>query len=186
MDKLKEYPLAIVCGLIIVVCVVMHFIRGDVIDSLQSNESELNGRLRLIEKNKLHSQRIEQELEHLEATIETMDERLFSRDQSALNTKFFYAYEDTLNVTVTGASQLAGLEPLTSKGGPYELKKHSVIMFEVTVEAAYSEILRFLHKMHADKPFIRVAALQLTKSTKDALGEMTTARFRVLVLAHKE
>lgn len=186
MDKLKEYPLAIVCGLVILVCIALHFIRGGVIDSFQTREFELNGRLRLIEKNKLHSQGIAEELEHLEATLEPMDERLFMRDQSALNTNFFYAYEDELDVTVISVSQLAGLEPLTSKGGPYELKEHSAIMFEVTVEAAYSGILSFLDKMNADQPFMRVAELQLSESNSAVYGKATTARIRVHVLAHKE
>ncbi|MGJ8651723.1 MAG: hypothetical protein ACSHX8_00485 [Opitutaceae bacterium] len=186
MNKIKEYPLAIFCGLVILVCVVMHFMRGGVIDSLHSQESDLNGQLRLIEKNKLHSQGLEQGLEHLNVTLEPLEERLFRRDQSALNTRFFYAYEDALDVTVTSVSQLPSLDTLTSKGGPYELKQHSVIMFEVNVEAAYSEILHFLNKMYTDNPFIRVAGLQISGSKRASTEQITSARFRVHVLAHKE
>jgi hypothetical protein len=186
LDKLKQYPLAVASGVLLVLFVGVLFLRGDVVAELSAQEAELVARIRTIDGNIKNSKDLEQEVEALEAHVVSIDERLFNRQERAINTNFFYSFEDKIDILISSVSQLAVEDPALSKDGPNELKLHSAILYDITVKGTFKEILGFIYEIHRVDPLIRVSDFQIDSTgSKDAKRGDLVAKLRVLVLARQ-
>ena len=184
--KLKQYPLAVVSAVLLLVCVSVLFLRATVVAELAVQEADLGTRIRTVENNALNSKGLEQQLADLEAHVESIEARLFDRSERAINTNFFYSFEDKANILISSVSQLSVEDPALSKDGPNELKLHSAILYDITVTGAFKEILGFIHEMYRVAPLIRVSDFQVNNvDGKDAGRAGLVANLRVAVLARK-
>ena len=184
--KLKQYPLAVVSAVLLLVCVSVLFLRATVVAELAVQEADLRTRIRTVENNALNSKGLEQQLADLEAHVESIEARLFDRSERAINTNFFYSFEDKANILISSVSQLSVEDPALSKDGPNELKLHSAILYDITVTGAFKEILGFIHEMYRVAPLIRVSDFQVNNvDGKDAGRAGLVANLRVAVLARK-
>ena len=129
IDKLRDYPIAVVGALVFIVCVAVVFVRGDVVPELSVQETELIARLRTINDNVIDSKDLEQDAESLLSYVASIDERLFNRNERSINTAFFYSYEDKLDIIISNVSQLTDEDPALIKGGPNELSLTIFSMF---------------------------------------------------------
>jgi len=186
-DKLKQYPLAVLCGGLLIVFIVIIFLRGGVASDLSVEESDLNSRIRTIEQNTKNSNNLKRDAEDLNVIVEQIDARLFDRDERAININFFYAVEDRVDVVVSGISQLPQEDPIYAKGGPRELKLHSTLVYNISLNGSFENILRFFYELYRVDPLIRVADYQLSAARGvDADPDQLEARVRVLVFAQKD
>jgi len=186
LNKIKQYPIAVVSALFLIVLGVLFFLRRDIVDELTSEESELVSRIRTIDTNSKNSNNLGQDVEELRLIVEGIEERLFSRSERAINVNFFYAFEDRVDVVVSNISQLPEPDPLYDAGGPRELKLHSTLVFKITFSGSYRNILLFLYELHRVDPLIRVADLRLGSSKGQVDAETLEASVRVLVMGGKD
>ena len=183
---LKHYPLASICGVLLVLLVAFIVVRGDTASQLEVREDELNSRLSKIDINAENAKGLEADVNSIEAAVDYKDERLFNRGQRAINTNFFYSLEEEADVLVTQVSQSPQEDPVLGAGGPRELKLHDVIVYSISVDGNFEGILRFLSALHHVKPYIRVADMTLSASDRRGASRAAlTAKLRVLVLAKK-
>jgi hypothetical protein len=185
-DILKQYPLAAICTVLILVCGLVIFLRGGVAAELSIQESDLTSRIRTIDKNMENAKNLKQDTEDLSAIVDRMDSLLFDRYERAINISFFYALEDRADVIISNISQLPEPASIYAKGGPRELKLHSTLVFNITLSGSFTNVLQFLYELHRADPIIRVADFQVGRSGNEIGGESVNARLRVLVMADKE
>jgi hypothetical protein len=186
LDCLKRYPLAVGCGLVLVVCGILIVLRGNTVTELLGREAELTARLHTIEENAKNSKELAADLKKLEEQVAMINGRLFDREARAINTNFFYSLEDEAEVVVSVVSQLVTEDPALSSGGPNELKLHSAVAYDIDVQGSFSGILKFLYELHQVDAFIRVSDFQINGSQgRGARADGLAAKLRVLVLAKK-
>jgi Tfp pilus assembly protein PilO len=185
VDVLKRYPLALGCGLIALISLVLLFLRGGIGDELAAKESELSSRLRVIERNAAQSTNLDQEVEQLEKIVEKIDTGLFERDERAVNINFFYDFEDKVDVLISNISQTAEPDEIYRKGGPRALKLYSTLVFNLSVRGRFEDILLFCYEFTRADASIRVADLEISGGGREAESGLLTARLRVLVLAEQ-
>jgi len=185
IGRLKRYPVAVVSGLVVLVCLVAFFLRGGILNELNMREDELNSRLRVIEKNVKNSKGIEEDVEVVRAQVEEVDSRLFNREERAINTDFFYDFEDRVDVLVSSVMQLPGEDPALGKGGPKALSEHASLVYTVEVSGSFANLLKLLYEFHAAEPFIRVADFEIGRGSRTATNDLR-AILRVLVLAEND
>jgi len=186
IDKLRDYPIAVVGALVFIVCVAVVFVRGDVVPELSVQETELIARLRTINDNVIDSKDLEQDAESLLSYVASIDERLFNRNERSINTAFFYSYEDKLDIIISNVSQLTDEDPALIKDGPNELSLHSGIVYEIRVDGTFQEILEFMYEIQQADALMRIANFEVYAST--ALGAAPgtlSAKLHVVVLAEK-
>ena len=187
VDKLKQYPIAVLGTLILILCLGAGFMRGGVIAELSTHEAELVARLSTINENLKNSKDLEQQLSSLEGYISSIDERLFSRRARSINTAFFYSFEDKLDIFISDVSQLSAEDPALIKGGPHELKLYSGISYKISASGTFQEILGFIYEIYKADSLMRVVDLQLDVATGHSAVQGTfSARLRVIVLADKD
>jgi len=186
-NKLRQYPLAIVCALILLAMVVLIFLRGGVVEALSVTEDDLTARLDLIKDNQLNAPGLKGEVEALEARVEDSRKLLFDRDQRAINTDFFYGMEGKAKVKILEVSQTDAADPATDEGGPNALKQHQVVVFNLAVQGSFEDIVDFFYQIHRVDPFVRIADFEI-RASRDALNSEAgtlSARMRVIALARK-
>lgn len=185
-DKLKQYPLAVICSVLLVFCVVVIFLRGGVASELDLKESELSSRIRTINENIKSSNNLEQDTEDLTIIVEKIKSLLFERYERAINISFFYEFEEKAGVVVSNISQLPQPDPIYAEGGPRDLNLHSTLVYNISISGPFLNILRFLYEMDRADPLIRVADFQVARSGGELTEGSFDARLRVLVLAHDD
>ena len=106
IDKLKEYPVAVISALVFIGCAVVVFMRGDLVAELSLRETELIAQIRTVNDNVIDSRNLEQDVESLQGYVAAIDERLFNRNERSININFFYSFEDKLDIIIANVSQL--------------------------------------------------------------------------------
>jgi len=186
IDKLRDYPIAVVGALVFIVCVAVVFVRRDVVPELSVQETELIARLRTINDNVIDSKDLEQDAESLLSYVASIDERLFNRNERSINTAFFYSYEDKLDIIISNVSQLTDEDPALIKDGPNELSLHSGIVYEIRVDGTFQEILEFMYEIQQADALMRIANFEVYASTAVGAAPGTlSAKLHVVVLAEK-
>jgi hypothetical protein len=187
IGKVRQYPLAVVCLVVFVAMTVVIFVRGDVVDGLHVREQDLSDRLAVIKSNQDNAPGLQEQVEAIESKVAAFKARLFDREQRAINTDFFYNLENVSDVRILEVAQTAAEDPATAGGGPHELKLHDVIVFSVSIEGTFPEIVDFLYRLHRVEPFVRVADFDMraSRGARDSPDGPLAARLRVLVLARQ-
>lgn len=183
-DKLKQYPIAVISVVLLLIFVGLIFLRGDIASELSVKESDLNSRIRTIEENLKNSNDIEQDAEDLAVIVNKINSSLFDRYERAINISFFYEFEDKADVVISDINQLPQADPIYDEGGPRKMKLHSTLVYNITLSGSFKSILKFLNEIDRVDPIMRVADFQVSRSG-DVGGENVDARLRVIVMAEK-
>ncbi len=182
---LKNYPLAIICFVVVAVCGAVIFLRSGNLVELYAHEADLNSRIRTINQNIKNAKDLEQQVQEVELLVEQIEARLFDREQRAININFFYDLEDRMEVRIANISQMPSEDSTYAKGGPRELKLHSTIAYNMSLNGKFDEILRFMYELYRVEPLIRVADFQIATANLNSNEGELEARLRLVVLAEK-
>ena len=187
LDKLKQYPVAVLAVFAVLLCVGANFLRGSVVDELTVKEQELSSRLQVISGNAKNAKNLEEDVAALDVYVAAINERVFHRKQRSINTDFFYSFEDELDILISDVIQMSTVDAALDRGGPNALKLYSSISYDVKVEGSFQEILEFLHKVHSVDALLRVAEFQVNAPDGKKVGSGSlSAELRIVALASKE
>jgi hypothetical protein len=185
IDKLRQYPVAVICAGILLLLIVIMFLRGGVASDLSLQEADLNSRIRTIDENIKNSKGLGPDAEKLDTMVEQINTLLFNSYERSININFFYGIEDQAGVVISNIGQLAEPDSIYTEGGARKLELYSTLVYSINMSGSFSDILKFLYELKRVDPLIRVADFYVSRGG-DALGGSTVdARLRVLVLAKK-
>ncbi len=183
---LKAYPLAVLSVLVFLICSAAILLRAGAVADLSVHEADLNLRIRTIDQNVRNANNLDKDFEEIKRLVDQIEARLFKRDQRAVNINFFYALENRLNVRILNISQMPNEDSLYAKGGARELKLHSTITYNISLNGNFEDVLLFLYDLQRVDPLIRVVDFQIAKdNAQEADEEYLDARLRLIVLAKK-
>jgi len=186
LDRLKKYPLAIACFVIFVAGGLALLFRGDRITELSEEEETLNDRVRVLERNANNSTELQRQLEAAENAVAAMRSRLFNRSERAANANFFYDMEDPFGVRITEINQRAGDYPFYAKGGIYEFKLNSTMVYNISLVGEFTNILLFIREFRQVEPFMRVADLRLESGNENVGAGALRCQLSVVVMSELE
>jgi hypothetical protein len=186
IDKLRQYPLAVIGAVVLMLCVGFGYLRGGLVAELSAQEAELIARIQTINANVKNSKNLEQNVQALDGYVASINERLFRRDERSVNTNFFYSFEDTLDIHISSVNQSTVESPVLTKGGPNELTLYSAITYDIGVNGTFQEILGFLYEIHKVDSLMRVTGFELSAGAGKASARALSAKLRIVVLAEKE
>ena len=186
VENLKKNP-SILFGIVaLLVLGAVGILRANQLDELSNLEAELEAKLDRMSLNIKHSDNIEQETQRLRELVGAVDEGLFVANERSINIDFFYSLEDKLNMVISEVDQLTKQNIRYSKDGPDDLKRYSVIDYEMTVKGSFLEILQFMYEVHQITPVMRVLDFQIDPSTDiEETPGLLSAKIRIAVLARK-
>ena len=188
IEKFKQNPWLAFGLAFTLLCGGFTWIRANHLNQLTAKESELINQLETIRGNAKHSKNIEQDIQNLETHVASIDERLFSREERAINVDFFYKFEEKFNILISEVEQVDEENRRFAKDGFDELKLYSVIMYNITLDGTFQEMLKFLYEIYQLKAIMRITDFQIniTDNYDDESRNVAanlTASLRVAVLA---
>ncbi|MFT4900826.1 MAG: hypothetical protein ACI81V_000093 [Lentimonas sp.] len=187
VQVLKKYPIAVIASCILFVLLGLLFLRGGIVPRLEQIESELSQTLRVFDTNERNAQGLPADLEALNLQVAKIPKFLFVPSERALNTNFFYTFEDQVDIVITDIKQVSDTDPVLSKGGPHALQLYSVLVYDISVGVDFYGFLKLLHAIHGADHVMRVSEFQLKENNSPQVGaDSLSARIRVVVLAKQE
>ena len=144
--KLKRYPVAVGCAVLVVVLIGVLYLRGSRISVLEEERNQMDREWKAIGENKLRAVELKTHLEKLNVIIDKIDERLMSVASKAINYQYFYKLEKNSGVRMGYLNQSETSGQAAQKGAT-NLELFQPITFKVTAEGTFKQILSFLYEM---------------------------------------
>ncbi len=146
LAKLKRYPVAVVCVVLTIIFIGVLYIRSSRIPALEEEMNQMEGEWKAIGDNKLHAVDLNTHLEKLNAITEKIDGRLMSADSKAINYQYFYKLEKSSGIRIEDLNQRDSSNA-AAKAGAAKLELFQPIVFTVTAEGTFKQILTFLYEL---------------------------------------
>jgi len=152
MAKLKRYPVAVGCTVLAVVLIVALYLRGSRVSILEEEMKQIDQEWKAIGDNKSRAVDLKTHLEKLNVISEKIDERLMSANSKAINYQYFYKLEKSSGVRIGDLNQLNTIGQ-RAQTGAVELELFQPIVFKVTAEGKFKQVLTFLYGIQHGKYF---------------------------------
>ena len=150
--RLKRYPVAVGCAVLVVVLIGVLYLRGSRVTILEEERNQVEQEWKAIGENKLRAVDLNTHLEKLNVISEKIDERLMSAASKAINYQYFYKLEKDSGVRMGNLNQSDTSGQATLKGA-INLELFQPITFRVTAEGTFKQILTFLYEIQHGKYF---------------------------------
>lgn len=180
---IREYPLLLVCGVLVLLFGVLVMIRGPKVNEQARQLEELETEWARMQTNQERSRGLEEQVALLEEQLEELGGRLLDPDEVAQNHEFFYELEEKTGVSLRDFQQ-AG--PTDGKGLEMEgngMEHFRVLRYALTATGPYARILYFLESLEKSGPVVRIEGMQLRRAEGASAAEMTTVQLDCYVLA---
>ncbi|MGJ3241591.1 MAG: hypothetical protein ACFE0O_01335 [Opitutales bacterium] len=157
LAKIKQYPIAVGGGFLVLVMGVLLYLRGGMVPDLDRRYDELKAEIAVISANRDNAAGLESDVEAINDLLDAVTSELMVRDQRAINVNFFYELEEDLPVRLISVNQL---DPAPTGGRgpklPTELDNFEVITFKVVTEGTFENVLRFLYQIRTGAKLLKV------------------------------
>ena len=182
LSKLRQYPLPVLCAILLVVVVVLYFLRSPLIDELDAANAELEQQRNAMQFNKRESQQLKAQVERGKKLLEDADRRLMDPKEVALNYDFFYRLEKATGVRIVSMGQA-----ISTESNPWRpsLSLYRLVAYDITVEGNLVELMQFAHQVQTGNYLTRLESLSASKSGATQANAIT-ASFKLLVLGKLE
>lgn len=185
LEKIKQYPVPVVCGIVIVIALILLFIRGPKAEELDGTLSDYERNWKQIQANASRSRGLESHVKKLENLKSEVDSRLMSTETVAINYEFFYALEKQTGVRITSMDQREALEGNALPGQIAGMENYIAIPYNLIIEGRFSQILEFLKELNRGRYIIRLDTFNFSATqSEDASGEIVS-RFELFILGRK-
>lgn len=164
----KNYVIAL-SAVIALVCLGVHYIRGEQVMRLAADYDDLTVRHTRILKNLKHASEIDADLDEIESLMEDVDSRLFNPEDLATNQRYFYEIESSSGAKIASIRQI--VKPLPSGKGSQKARKKAArsrfqeLVYDIELRGSYSEILNFMRKVEGGDAFAVLDGLILSSSS---------------------
>ena len=184
--KLRQNPVLVVCGILIPLTLILLFMRGSKIEEYESQLSELEREWRTINTNIERSTGLEEDIEAIEAGVETIQDRLMNVDEVAANYEFFYDLERQAGVSVSQFSQGMATDGKALALGREAFRHFSIVPYDIAMTGTLPQILSFVDLLDRQEFIIRLDLLNITRgSSQNTETDQLSARLKCHVLAAK-
>lgn len=184
LEKLKTYPLAIICSVLGLACALGIYFRSSFANELSIQETDLSAKVRLIEENVKNAFNLKEQVEELSALTKQIDERLFYPQQKAININFFYKVQEQYGVDFSAMTEQSAA-PIYSKGGPRELSLYSTMVYNLALTSSFGEVLELMHGLEESNPLIRIGSFRVADAGGEAKEDKVNAALNVIILSAK-
>lgn len=160
LAKIKQYPIAVGGGVLVLVMLVLLYFRGGNVPALDERYEALKAEISVISANRDNAAGLEDDVAAINTLLEEVESELLVRDQRAINVNFFYELEEAMPVRLISVNQL---DPAPTGGRgpkpPNALDHYEVITFTLVAEGTFEEMLDFLYELRTGDKLLKVRDL---------------------------
>ncbi|GHB94260.1 hypothetical protein [Cerasicoccus arenae] len=176
--KLKQYPLAVGCTLVLVVMLVLGFLRSDRLPELNTQYDALQQEAEKINSNSQNAVDLAANLEKLNALVSNIESRLIDTDANTDNYRYFLGMAERAGVNLVDPS--TG----TRKGDP-NMKVYPIVEFNLSISGSFENVLKFLYELRTGRHIMRVESLSIIPKDSPSMKYNVQASIIVNGIAEK-
>ncbi len=154
--KIKQYPIAVGGGLVILILAVGIFLRKGKVPELEGELVTIEEQWKAIDFNNRQSTSFAEHMEKISAYGDEIQTRLMVREDKAINQQYFYGLEEDTGIAMNLLSQSDTLPPASPLPGKPNLSLYSPIEFSVGVSGTFNQVLDFLNQLEHGNYFTRI------------------------------
>ncbi len=179
---LKQYPIAVICGVLSLVMLVAIFLRGAALDEVRTSYQEVSEAVTVIDSNKANASNLPQDDEKMKTLAENITSRLM-KSKEAQNEHFLYF------ATLAVASDVNLMNPAQRefyiagvKNSSIHTTELSQLEYELEVAGEFNKVMDFMYRLTTGDYFIRLQQMNMNPDLNEG-GRMVVARMNVRCLA---
>ncbi|MGE9296215.1 MAG: hypothetical protein ACQKBV_08030 [Puniceicoccales bacterium] len=164
--KLKQYPLAVGCGVIVLIAAVLIFLRGGRLEVLETEYEEKLAKSELMSSNVNNAVDLEAHVTQINELVASVDSRLVDAEARPENYRYFLRLAENSQVNLTDQS--------TAKKAVAESSGNSVyttVTFDLVVSGEYKNVLRFLYNIRTGRYISRIDGMTMRPSQTAGAGD---------------
>ncbi|MEO0796454.1 MAG: hypothetical protein AAFX93_14890 [Verrucomicrobiota bacterium] len=163
--KVKQYPLAFICGGVLLVAVVLTFLRSDRLPSLETEYEQTLTESDLMNTNRENSVNLEENLAKMQEIVTGIDSRLIDSEAATDNYRYLLqmAEKSGVNLMDPSRGQVIGAKAAG-------MNEYPLVQFSVSVSGPYKNVLIFLYELRTGKYIVRIESLTMSPSNQTAIG----------------
>jgi len=161
LEKIKQYPAALVFGVLAIVLIAGAQFSGGALDQQKKEINRLGSIEQAMNFNRIQAVSLNEHVEEIKQLTEAANASLISRGRTP-NRIYLEALGNETNVRVANVAQSA--TPADAKAIPPEksYKHYSVVDFQLTAYGTFNDILSFLHRLETDKYFAEIHSVDFS------------------------
>ncbi|WP_309396256.1 hypothetical protein [Cerasicoccus maritimus] len=177
--KLKQYPLAVICTLVVLVMLGLSFLRSGNLPELNAEYDALQEEAEVISRNSSNAVDLTANLEELSKLVESVDARLIDADSVTANYRYFLGMGERSNVKYVNDP------PAATYVKSARFKSYALAEFQnVAVQGTYQNVLNYLYEVRTGEYLMRIDSISITpKASGDK--EEVVASLKITGLAKK-
>lgn len=178
--KLKQYPLAVICSLVILVMLGLSFVRSGNLPELNAQYDTLQNEAETVRQNSSNAVDLPANLSELEKLVENVDSRLIDADAITANYRYFLSLGERSNISYVADPPAATYKSSTS------LKKYALAEFtNVSIRGQYEDVLNYLYLLRTGDYLLRVDFISISPKTGGKKHEVV-ANLNIVGLAKQK
>lgn len=175
----KQYPVAVLCGILSVIMLVLLYLRGSVLDDTDRAYQEALTKVERIDTNEKNAIGLEEDVEGMTALVESINARLLKEEGKADHFRYFLALAEASDVDLSDPV-FRGMYVAGEKNTPILTKELSQVEYDLRVQGEYSKVLDFIYRLRTGRKFMRIDLLRLRPDPVMPAGVVTTLTVRAL------
>lgn len=168
IEKVRKYPVLFACGALILALAIALYLRGGNLAEVQAEYDAKAAEGEAILANVTNGANLDNHLKQISEASSSLESRLVRVTDLAKNLQYFYRIEAETGVKVLDLRQL-GLEGAEARA-PNPL--YSPVIYTVSVQGSFPEILMFLSRLETGSHFFRLRSLNCLRAPQGEAGTL--------------
>ncbi|WP_309385536.1 hypothetical protein [Cerasicoccus frondis] len=170
LTKLKQYPLAAICVLIVIVMLALTYLRSSNLPNLNAEYDTLQEEADIISRNSSNAVDLAANLDELNKLVANVDSRLIDADSITANYRYFLAMGERSKI------RYANDPPAASYSAPASLKTYASAEFtSVSIQGSYENVLNYLYELRTGDYLMRVNSLSISPKPSSGKYEVVAS-----------
>ncbi len=161
----KRFPIPVVCGAIILTCLMSFYFRSGMLDEVTAKREERSKELKRFKNNVVAAVQLDEQLAALEKSNQQFLASAIRVTELAKNPQIFYNLEKETGVTMVDVRQL-----VTTAPGKAAADSYMIVPFSVSAEGEFKQLLTLLKRLEFGQQVTRISSASLSPAQNGRLS----------------
>lgn len=171
IERIKRYPVPVVCGLIALVCLVNFNFRMEMLSELQIQRDEASRQAGQMDENIVASSTLEEHVNEMKKLLAELEQRIVRTSELEVNYSYFYRLESETGVALADLGQAA--TPPPARGA--QKTAFVPVGYNLILSGSFPRIIAYLNELENGSRFYRLKSFNLQRGREANQTTVTLA-----------
>lgn len=149
-EKIRRYPIPVVSGAIVILCLLVTYLRIDLSADLEARRNDMQDQSRQVDDNVRNGAKLAVDVEEMRTRFAALDQRVVQPSELATNKNYFFQLESNTGV------RLGELQQHASSDKPVPKNKLGGVGYTVTLSGTFAQVVASFNELENGHRFYRL------------------------------